>query len=159
MWSPQTPTTVIHGVGAGAHPLAERIAVRPVAAGQRLADDDDRLRVFAIGVGEGAPGANRDLQRLEESRRRRAVVDGRRVRWIGVGDALDLDRPAGVVVRGGHDVDGGGAVDPGNITKPLDSSLGERTSTVGDEVLYGWRSFEVYPLQVRPLAPPPCRCR
>jgi histidinol-phosphate aminotransferase len=31
----------------------------------------------------------------------------------------------------------------------LSQQLIQITSTVGDEVLYGWRSFEIYPLQVR----------
>ena len=33
------------------------------------------------------------------------------------------------------------------------------TSTVGDEVLFGWRSFEIYPLQVRTAGATPVRCR
>ena len=41
----------------------------------------------------------------------------------------------------------------------LCQQLVQITSTVGDEVVFGWRSFEVYPLQVRVAGATPCRCR
>ncbi|MCT7661620.1 pyridoxal phosphate-dependent aminotransferase [Mycobacterium deserti] len=49
---------------------------------------------------------------------------------------------------------GDGAFAPENISVGCGSvslcqQLIQITSTVGDEVLYGWRSFEIYPLQVR----------
>ena len=41
----------------------------------------------------------------------------------------------------------------------LCQQLVQITSTVGDEVLFGWRSFEIYPLQVRTAGATPSRCR
>ncbi len=43
----------------------------------------------------------------------------------------------------------------GSGSVSLCQQLIQITTTVGDEVLYGWRSFEIYPLQVRTAGAPP----
>jgi len=56
--------------------------------------------------------------------------------------AQHLNKQAGAGFAPEHIAVGGGSVN-------LCQRLVQITSSVGDEVLYGWRSFEMYPLQVR----------
>ncbi len=49
------------------------------------------------------------------------------------------------------------AVGCGSVS--LCQQLVQVTASVGDEVVFGWRSFELYPPQVRVAALSPSRCR
>ena len=73
-------------------------------------------------------GTDRNLQRREESRRRGPVVHRRWVLGIGVGNAVDLDRPPAVVVGRRHDVDRGGARSTPGTVRRRSTTLARRTS-------------------------------
>ena len=55
-------------------PPPERILTGPERARHRLVDDDDLLRVGAIGVGEQSAGAQRRAERLEVAGRHHAIL-------------------------------------------------------------------------------------
>ena len=85
-------------------------------------------------VGESAPRHDRRLQRREQVRRRHAVVDARRIVGIRVRLAVDFDRASPVVVRGGHDVDRRGRLDPRHRAKTFDDVAGKPRLAVGRRV-------------------------
>ena len=103
----------------GPHQLAvDRVLIREHPLRQALADDDDRLGVAAVAVGEVAAGDDRHAERGEESRRHRAEPRARILFAVRLGVALDGEleaRPEAAGIAPRHQRADGDALDAGQL--------------------------------------------
>ena len=90
-----------HQVGLGrigpAEDPPQRVAVRPVAAGHRLADDGHRLTVAPVAIVEGAASHDRHAGGVEEPAVHRRAVGAKRLPASGW--HATVDREVGVAGR------------------------------------------------------------